>query len=198
MFKIRKYIIALLLIVIIINICAQSKKDVSLKFKPDSFIESISFKDTTLEKIKMDSLFIVDKKLDSVLTIINNSISSKSIWKHFYITIAKISGNIFVEIIGNYTNEELFKNKGKYYEYDTYGFLNYYGRKIYISTYNIDNNEIELFFKKTGEQIFISKEIKDILIVASKFENPMWLYEFKCKNLILVKSANLEFNLKKF
>lgn len=194
---IRKYIITLLVIVIITNVCAQAKKVVSLKFKPDSIIEDIADKDTSLEKIKMDSLSIVDTKIDSVLTLINSSISSKSIWEHFYITIAKINENIFVEIIGNYTNEQLFKNKGKYYGYNIYGFLNYYGRKIYISTYNIDNKEIELYFKKTGKQIFISKVNKDILIVSAKFENPMWLYEFKDKSLIMVKSANLEYYLKK-
>ena len=141
----------------------------------------------------MDSLIIIDTKLDSIFAFITKSISEKTIWTHFYIVVAKIDKNIFVEILADFSNEQLFKNRGKYYGYDIYGFLDCNKRKVYIATQNMNNEEMKHYFRKDGKSIYINKTNADALLVSSKFENPMWLYEFKEKSLVLVKSANVEY-----
>jgi hypothetical protein len=194
MLELKKYIIALLVgVTFVANACAQVKKVVSLKFYPKDSIEDVIDNDNSSEKIRMDSLIIIDTKMDSIFAFITKSISEKAIWTHFYIVVAKIDKNIFVEILADFSNEQLFKNRGKYYEYNIYGFLDYNRRKMYVATQNMNNEEMKHYFKKDRKCTFLSKENADALLVSSKFENPMWLYEFKGKNLVLVKSANVEY-----
>jgi hypothetical protein len=188
------YIIALLLgITFITNACAQGEKVVSLKFYPKDSIEDIIDNDNSSEKTKMDSLTVIDTKMDSIFAFITKSISEKTIWTHFYIVVAKIDKKIFVEILADFSNEQLFKNRGKYYENNIYGFFDYNRRKMYVATQNMNNEEMKHYFRKDGKSIYISKTNADALLVSSKFENPMWLYEFKEKSLVLVKSANVEY-----
>ena len=190
----KKYIIALLVgITFITNACAQGKTLVSLKFYPKNSIEDIIDNDNSSEKTRMDSLIIIDTKMDSIFAFITKSISEKTIWTHFYIVVAKIDKNIFVEILADFSNEQLFKNRGKYYGYDIYGSLDYNKRKMYVATQNMNNEEMKHYFRKDGKFIYIIKTNADALLVSSKFENPMWLYEFKEKSLVLVKSANVEY-----
>ncbi len=194
MSTLKKYTIALLVgITLMANACAQGKKNVSLKFYPKDSIEDITNNDNFPEKIRMDSLTIIDAKMDSIFTFITKSISEKTIWTHFYIVVAKIDKSIFVEILADFSNEQLFKNRGKYYEYNIYGFLEYNRRKIYVATQNINNEEMKHYFRKDGKFIYIKKTNADALLVSSKFENPMWLYEFREKSLVLIKSANVEY-----
>jgi hypothetical protein len=194
MSRLKKYIIALLVgITFITNACAQGEKVVSLKFYPKDSIEDIIDNHNSSEKTRMDSLTIIDAKMDSIFAFITKSISEKTIWTHFYIVVAKIDKSIFVEILADFSNEQLFKNRGKYYGYDIYGSLDYNKRKMYVVTQNMKNEEMKHYFKKDGKYIYISKEDADALLVSSKYENPMWLYEFKEKNLVLVKSANVEY-----
>ena len=193
----KKYIIAVFLgITFIINACAQGKKVVPLKFYPTDSIEDIIDNDNSSEIIKMDSLIIIDTKMDSVFAFVTNPISEKSIWEHFYITVAKVDTKIYVEILADYSNEEVFKNKGKFRRYEIFGSLDYNKRKIYVASLNMNNEEMKHYFRKDGKSIYISKTNADALLVSSKFENPMWLYEFKEKNLVLVKSANVEYYYK--
>lgn len=197
MSSLRKYIIALLLgITFITNACAQGKKVVSLQFYPTDSIEDIIDNDNSSEITKMDSLIVIDTKMDSVFDFVTNPISEKSIWEHFYITVAKVDKKIYVEILADYSNEELFKNKGKFREYEIFGSLDYNKRKIYVASSNVNNEEMKHYFRKDGKSIYISKTNADALLMSSKFENPMWLYEFKEKNLVLVKSANVEYYYK--
>src|ERR1035437_1898580 len=188
------YIIALLLgITFITNACAQGEKVVSLKFYPKDSIEDIIDNDNSSEKTKMDSLTVIDTKMDSIFAFITKSISEKTIWTHFYIVVAKIDKKIFVEILADFSNEQLFKNRGKYYENNIDGFFDYNRRKMIVATQNMNNEEMKHYFRKDGKSIYISKTNADALLVSSKFENPMWLYEFKEKSLVLVKSANVEY-----
>lgn len=189
----KKYIIALLLgTTFITNACAQGKNGVSLKFYPNDSVEHVIDKYNPSEKIRMDSLTIIDTRMDSIFAFITKPISEKTIWTHLYIVVAKIDKNIFVEILADFSNEQLFKNRGKYYGYDIYGSFDYNKRKMYVVTQNMNNEEMKHYFRKDGKSIYICKTNADTLLVSSKFENPMWLYEFKGGNLVLVKSVNVE------
>ena len=163
MSTLKEYTIVLLVgITLMTNICAQGKKNISLKFYPKDSIENIIDNDNFSEKIRMDSLTIIDTKMDSIFNFITKSISEKTIWTHFYIVVAKIDKNIYVEILADFSNEQLFKNRGKYYEYNIYGFLDYNKRKIYVATQNTNNEEMKHYFRKDGKCIYINKTNADV------------------------------------
>lgn len=136
---------------------------------------------------------LVDKKFDSTLIYIYNLLPSTSIWKHYYITIGKSNdSSIVFEIAGWYSNELLFEQ----HSYSIYGFFHHFGRKIYVRLYNSNPKDIELFFKKSDKSTYIRDEADSLLNVVN-YHEPMWYYKYENNELMFIKSANVEYYIKK-
>lgn len=189
---IKENIIFVCIVIIITGACAQSKQTTIPRFTPNHSIEDIVDQKVSLQKIEIDSLCIVNTNIDSVLShIINDALPRKTIWVHFYLVFAKINEKTYLEILGDYSNRQLFINKGQYYEYKLYGYLNFKNKFIYVSTHNISNEEIDSYLGKTKVKSSIKITPVDQSLEVMKFENPMWLYEFKYNNIELIKSLNI-------
>jgi len=194
MTKIKYNIILICFTAIMTSACAQSKQTIISRFTPNHSIEEVVNKEVSLQSIEIDSLYIANSNIDSVLShIIDDVLPSKTIWVDFYLVIAKINEKTYLEIHADYSNRQLFINKGWYYKYKLYGYLNFKNKFIYVSTHNIPVDEIDFFLGKTEKKSSIKMTPIDQTLEIMKFENPMWLYELNRNNITLIKSVNMGF-----
>lgn len=177
---------------------AQIKSKESFCFKPDLNSVDIPEKDSGKMTIKIDSLNLVDRKLDSVLIQIYNLFSHNSIWRHYYLRVRIDSTEVLIQVDGCYSNESLFVTPGLYSFCLKYGFFQHLGRKIYVL---IEPNSsivgIDSLFKKTDRTCYIYKDNPDPLLDMMKYENPMWLFKYEDCKLKLANSANVEYYIEK-
>lgn len=194
MTTIKNNIILIYVIAIMTSACAQSKQTFISRFTPNHSIEDIVNKEVSFQSIEIDSLYITNSNIDSVLShIIDNVLPSKTIWVNLHLVFAKINEKTYLEIHADYSNRQLFINKGWYYEYKLYGYLNFKNKFIYVSTQNIPVDEIDFFLGKTEKKSSIKMTPIDQTLEIMKFENPMWLYELDHVNITLIKSVNVGF-----
>lgn len=145
------------------------------------------------DEIKVNSLHIVSVKLDSMLSSIIKEKSKKSIWNHFYITLAKVDSILYIEIVADTSNERIFMDKKKERIYGEFKLNNNVMFVLkYDSINQIKDIDIEKMFVKTRHSVIIKKR-KIPNMYYTKYENPMWLFQFKDRDVFLLKSTNTEY-----
>lgn len=160
----------------------------------DICIKDISIMDSCKnisDSIKLDSLIIKNKIIDSVLSQMTEELPKKSGISVFYVRLLITDiEEIKVAITGDMCTDYLFSDK-QYGE--IYGCLQLNGKYIFIIEYPSIKKIKEIdFFKKTDKIIFFKKQV---ISYDFKLENPEWIYLYKEGNLILEKSINTEYKI---
>jgi len=157
--------------------------------------DSIIVDDTcrSFDEIKVNSLYIVSAKIDSLLSSMIKEKSKKSIWNFFYVTMAKVDSSLYIEIVADISNERIFLNNKKE---NIYGYFKINNNVMFVLKYDsinqIKDSDIGKMFVKTGHAVIIKKR-KGPNMYYTKYENPMWLYQFKDRDVFLLKSTNTEY-----
>ena len=141
------------------------------------------------DPIKLDSLIIKNRIIDSVLSQMTEELPQKSVISVFYVRLLITDiEEIKIAITGDMYTDYLFSDK-QYGE--IYGCLQLNGKYVFIIEYPSIKKIKEIdFFKKTDKNIFFKKQV---ISYDYKLENPEWIYLYKKGNLILEKSVNTEY-----
>ncbi len=104
----------------------------------------------------------------------------------------KQNGILYFEVVGDISNEEIFKiNNESYYQLIGYSLVN--NREIYFKSIpiSLDDSEFSSLIEKTDKQVFIEKKtLPDDIYV--KVDNPMWFYSYDGINVKLIRSVYTE------
>jgi hypothetical protein len=175
-----------------VKACCQECNTSSLNMcRGDSIIEDNACR--SFDEIKVNSLQVVSVKLDSILSSIIKEKSKKSIWNFFYITLAKVDSSLYIEIVADISNERIFMNKKNELIYGEFKLNNNVMFVLkYDSINQIKDSDIGKMFLRTGHVAIIKKR-KGPNMYYTKYENPMWLYQFKDRDVFLLKSTNTEY-----
>lgn len=144
---------------------------------------------TKNDSLKLDIVTISESNLDSIVSRITKKATKKSSIALF-ITLMKFEEDLYMEIVCDYENLYLFVNRVK----STYGLLKYKDMNIYIllypSPYTPSDCDLNCLFKKTNYNTVIYKKDPYGKGYYLNSENPTWLFKYRNKNFILIRSIN--------
>lgn len=165
----------------------------------DDILNSIVFKPSKYgnDSIILDKVIIVNDQLDSILLNTTQYLKEGAMIS-FYMVFFEHDNKIYFEITGYTPKNEFLEFKKKRISngylregVDVYGYLEYNKHDLYIlispSPHNVKEENIKSFFKKTEEKKVIKEKNEDEIFI---YKNPLWLYEYTDKRIILLKSIN--------
>ncbi len=178
------------------NLKKDRTKKKSLEFEiltiNESKLDSIDISDlkndsTKNDCLKLDIVTINESKLDSIVSRITKKVADKSSIA-LYITLMKYEEDLYMEIVCDYENLYLFVNRVK----STYGLLKYKDMNIYIllypSPYTPSDCDLNCLFNKTNNNTVIYKKDPYGKGYYLNSENPIWLFKYRNKSFILIRS----------